>query len=96
MIEQTCEKPGFIRMKRKRTNNDLIKMGFKVNDRMGEIKTKLSKYPIHRKINRSDIIINVTNISTFLTLILAYLSMLSSLSNVSASHMSDEDNGKQN
>ena len=69
-------------------------MGFKVKDRRGEIKTKLSKNPIHRKINRFDII--VTKTSTFLTLIVAYHSMLSSLSNVSASHMSDEDNGKQN
>ena len=39
-------------------------MAFKENDRMGEIKTKSSKYPIHRKINRSDIIVTNTNIST--------------------------------
>ena len=83
-------------MKHKRTNNDLNKMAFNENDMMGEIKTKLSKYPINRKINRSDIIVTNTNISTFLTLIVAYHSMLRSFSTVSASHMSDEDNGKQN
>jgi hypothetical protein len=71
----------------------LAKMGIESKNRMGKIKTKLSRYPIiHRKINRSDI---VTNIFTFLVLSVAYHSMLSSFSTVGASHMSDEDNGKQ-
>ena len=65
----------------------------KLKENMEEIHRKLSRNPIiNRKINRSDI---VTNIFTFLILSVAYHSILSSFSTVGASHMSDEDNGKQ-
>ena len=72
----------------------LTKMGFEVKNKMEKIKTKIvCQYPrIYRKINRFDI---VTSIFTFLTLSISYQSMFSSFATVVASHMSDEDNGKQ-